>query len=56
MKTDQFLERLIPLCRSFFPLLAEFPSGARMLAKPANFALAAKTQARGSPRRGISTI
>ena len=25
---DQFLERLIPLCRSFFPLLAEFPSGA----------------------------
>ena len=27
-KTDQFLERLIPLCRSFFPLLAEFPSGA----------------------------
>ena len=25
---DQFLERLIPPCRSFFPLLAEFPSGA----------------------------
>ena len=32
MKTDQFLERLIPPCRSFFPLLAEFPSGAWMLA------------------------
>ena len=29
---DQFLERLIPPCRSFFPLLAEFPSGAWMLA------------------------
>ena len=28
---DQFLERLIPLCRSFFPLLAEFPSGAWIL-------------------------
>ena len=51
-KTDQFLERLIPLCCSFFPLLAEFPSGAWMLAKPANFALASKTHARGSPRRG----
>ena len=25
---DQFLERLIPSCHSFFPLLAEFPSGA----------------------------
>ena len=29
---DQFLERLIPPCRSFFPLLAEFPSGAWRLA------------------------
>ena len=29
---DQFLERLIPLCHSFFPLLAEFPSGVWMLA------------------------
>ena len=28
---DQFLERLIPPCRSFFPLLAEFPPGAWML-------------------------
>ena len=49
---DQFLERLIPPCRSFFPLLAEFPSGAWMLAKPANFALASKTHARGSPKAG----
>ena len=32
-KTDQFLERLIPPCRSFFPLLAEFPSGAWILGK-----------------------
>ena len=31
-KSDQFLERLIPPCRSFFPLLAEFPSGGWMLA------------------------
>ena len=28
---DQFLERLITPCRSFFPLLAEFPSGVWML-------------------------
>ena len=30
-KWDQFLERLIPPCRSFFPLLAEFPSAAWVL-------------------------
>ena len=39
---DQFLERLIPPCRSFFPFLAEFPSGAWVLTKPANFAWASK--------------
>ena len=39
---DQFLERLIPPCHSFFPLLAEFPSGAWVLTKPANFAWASK--------------
>ena len=31
-KSDEFLERLIPPCHSFFPLLAEFPSGAWVLA------------------------
>ena len=36
-KMGQFLERLIPPCHSFFPLLAEFPSGAWVLTKPANF-------------------
>ena len=41
-ETDQFLERLIPPCHSFFPLLAEFPSGAWVLTKPANFAWASK--------------
>ena len=51
---DQFLERLIPPCRCFlFPVfLAEFPSGAWVLTKPANFALAFKIHVRGSPRRG----
>ena len=49
---DQFLERLIPPCRSFFPLLAEFPSGVWIHAKPANFALASKTHTRRCPRRG----
>ena len=53
-KTDQFLETLIPLCLSFLfsVFLAEFPSGAWVLTKPANFALAFKFQERGSPRRG----
>ena len=53
-KSDQFLERLIPPCCSFlFPVfLAEFPSGVWVLAKPANFALAFKFHARGSPRLG----
>ena len=32
--------------------LAEFPSGAWVLAKPANFALAFKFHARGSPQGG----
>ena len=43
-KSDQFLERLIPPCRSFLfsVFLAEFPSGAWILAKPANFAWASK--------------
>ena len=52
-KSDQFLERLVPPCRSFLlpVFLAEFPSGVWVLAKPANFALAFKFQARGSPRR-----
>ena len=36
----------------FSIFLAEFPSGAWVLAKPANFALAFKIHARGSPRRG----
>ena len=49
---DQFLERPIPPCHSFFPLLAEFPSGVWVLTVPANFALAFKFHARGSPRRG----
>ena len=35
-RSDQFLERLIPTCRSFFPLLAEFPPGAWVLAKSIN--------------------
>ena len=39
---DQFLERPIPPCHSFFPLLAEFLSGAWVLTKPANFAWASK--------------
>ena len=41
---DQFLGRLISPCRSFLfsIFLAEFPSGAWVLAKPANFALAFK--------------
>ena len=40
-KTDQFLETLIPLCCPFLfsIFLAEFPSGAWVLTKPANFAL-----------------
>ena len=42
-----------PLCSFLFSVfLAEFPSGAWVLAKPANFALAFKFHARGSPRRG----
>ena len=51
---DQFLERLIPLCHSFLfsVFLAEFLSGAWVLAKPANFALAFKFHVRGSPRQG----
>ena len=49
---DQFLERLVSSCRCFSHLLAEFPSGAWRLAKPANFALASKIHARGSPRWG----
>ena len=53
-KTDQFLERLILSCRSFLfsVFLAEFPSGSLVLAKSANFALAFKFHARGSPRWG----
>ena len=47
-KTDSPLSFFLVL--RFF--LAEFPSGAWVLAKPANFALAFKIQARGSPRRG----
>ena len=39
-KTDQFLERLIPPCCSFFSLLAEFPSKTWVLTKPANVAWA----------------
>ena len=55
---DQFLERLIPPCRSFLfsVFVAEIPSGAYVLAKPANFALASKTHARGSPRQGTSGL
>ena len=43
-KTDQFLERLIPLYRSFLfsVFLAEFPSGAWMPTKPVNYAWASK--------------
>ena len=39
---DQFLERLIPPCLFFLfsIFLAEFPSGAWVLTKPANFAWA----------------
>ena len=53
-ETDQFLERWFPPCGlfSFSSFLAEFPSGAWRLAKPANFALASKTHTRGSPRQG----
>ena len=36
----------------FSIFLAEFPSGAWVLAMPANFALAFKIHVRGSPRRG----
>ena len=52
-KMDQFLERLIPPCRSFlFPVfLTEFPSGVWVLTKLANFALTFKIHLRGSPRR-----
>ena len=41
-KLDQFPERLIPPCHSFLlPIfLAEFPSGAWVPTKPANFAWA----------------
>ena len=48
------LERLIPPCLSFLfsIFLAEFPSGAWVFTKPANFALAFKFYARGSPRWG----
>ena len=51
---DQFLERLIPPCHSFLfsVFLAEFPSGAWVLTKPANFALAFKIHMRESPKRG----
>ena len=42
-----------PLCSFLFSVfLAEFPSGAWVLAKPANFALAFKFHVRGSPRQG----
>ena len=43
-KMDQFLERLIPPCRSFLfsVFLAEFPSGAWVFTKPANFAWASE--------------
>ena len=53
-ENGKFLERLIPPCRSFLfsIFLAEFPSGAWVLAMPANFALAFKIHVRGSPRRG----
>ena len=47
-KTDSPLSFFLVL--HFF--LAEFPSGAWVLAKPANFALAFKIHVRGSPRRG----
>ena len=41
-ENGKFLERLIPPCRSFLfsIFLAEFPSGAWVLTKPANFAWA----------------
>ena len=53
-EADQFLGRLSPPCRFFLfsVYLAEFPSGAWVLTKPANFALAFKFHARGSPRWG----
>ena len=41
-----------PMSVLFSIFLAEFPSGAWVLAKPANFALAFKIHTRGSPRRG----
>ena len=42
-----------PCCSFLFSVfLAEFPSGAWVLTKPANFALAFKIHTRGSPRRG----
>ena len=43
-ETDQFLERLVSPVWSFLVLFfsAEFPSGARRLAKPTNFAWASK--------------
>ena len=53
-ENGKFLERLIPPCRSFLfsIFLVEFPSGAWVLAKPANFALAFKFHVGGSPRQG----
>ena len=41
-----------PVSFLFSVFLAEFPSGAQVLTKPANFALASKIHARGSSRRG----
>ena len=41
-----------PVSFLFSVFLAEFPSGAQVLTKPANFALASKIHVRGSPRRG----
>ena len=57
-ETDQFLGRLSPPCRSFLfsAFLAEFPSRVWVLTKPANFALAFKFHARGSPRGAPSNI
>ena len=51
-KLDQFLERLIPSCRSFLLpyFLAEFPSGAWVPTKPINFAWASKIGPGGGRR------
>ena len=55
---DQFLERLIPPCRSFLfsVFLAKFPSVAWVLTKSANFALASKTQQEGAQGGAPSAI